>query len=433
MPCVPQVVFLNCCHLGFIERTDRGAWAPALWSSRSTVAANLATEFIRMGARVVIAAGWAVDDGAARFFATSVYEQMLDGRQPFGRAITEARRRTYHRYPRVNTWGAYQCYGDPHFALAAPETVDAIRPPHPMTAGELVIELETVALQAVEPGADRVGLRRQAAGLTAGLPDEWLTQGEVREAMGQASLALEEPTRALAHLDEAMRLDRQSASINAIGEFSVAQTARAAVLARAGRSRRQAQALLDAGRQRLEWLLALGETPGRLAWLATATRHALALARTASERVERLETLSRYARRAEALARRHAGEADPGLLLDWAYADLARQLARGRSRMPAALLARVARAHRLASTRFERTRLSSDALVVADALAARHLMRGDLAAAGPDIVRAYRQVRDAEVGDGGAGSVRLELLAAGLPAGERGPRAARRTRDAAIL
>ena len=41
---------------------------------------------------------------------------MLKG-ETFGDAVKTARRRTYDGHPGSNTWGAYQCYGDPDFRL----------------------------------------------------------------------------------------------------------------------------------------------------------------------------------------------------------------------------------------------------------------------------------------------------------------------------
>ena len=69
-----------------------------------------------MGVRAVVAAGWAVDDDAAALFARTFYERMLSG-VPFGRAVHQARAEVYRRFPRSNTWGAYQCYGDPDWKL----------------------------------------------------------------------------------------------------------------------------------------------------------------------------------------------------------------------------------------------------------------------------------------------------------------------------
>jgi CHAT domain-containing protein len=60
---VPELVFINCCHLG------QTAGEAPLFTSYHELAANLAVHLIRMGVRAVIAAGWAVDDAAAKTFA----------------------------------------------------------------------------------------------------------------------------------------------------------------------------------------------------------------------------------------------------------------------------------------------------------------------------------------------------------------------------
>ena len=77
MRSVPELVFINCCHLGRIagEAPERAN----LRHDYNHLAANVAQEFIRMGVRVVIAAGWAVDDEAATAFAQSIYGDMLAG------------------------------------------------------------------------------------------------------------------------------------------------------------------------------------------------------------------------------------------------------------------------------------------------------------------------------------------------------------------
>ena len=73
---VPELVFINCCHLGHIEATDGGTSKER--QDQNLIAANVATEFIRMGVHAVVAAGWAVDDGAALTFATAFYDRMLE-------------------------------------------------------------------------------------------------------------------------------------------------------------------------------------------------------------------------------------------------------------------------------------------------------------------------------------------------------------------
>jgi hypothetical protein len=109
LPRIPELVFINCCHLGANREPPPGG-------PRYTLAANLGTAFIRAGARCVIAAGWAVDDAAAARFAGTFYNAMLSGLS-FGDAVTDARRTVFDAYGDSDTWGAYQCYGDYAFRL----------------------------------------------------------------------------------------------------------------------------------------------------------------------------------------------------------------------------------------------------------------------------------------------------------------------------
>jgi len=79
--------------------------------------------------RCVIVAGWEVDDDCAKAFALSFYSEMLDG-ESFGEAILQARKAAYETKPDNNTWGAFQCYGDPDYRLrvvsAPPAAADEV-------------------------------------------------------------------------------------------------------------------------------------------------------------------------------------------------------------------------------------------------------------------------------------------------------------------
>ncbi|MEP7254272.1 MAG: CHAT domain-containing protein [Ferruginibacter sp.] len=108
---VPDLVFVNCCFLGKMV-----AQAEEIFSNRYKLAANIGTQLIMNGVKVVIAAGWAVDDKAALRFTEVFYNELLAGEE-FGKAIKKARAKTFEDYPTNNTWGAYQCYGDPFFKL----------------------------------------------------------------------------------------------------------------------------------------------------------------------------------------------------------------------------------------------------------------------------------------------------------------------------
>lgn len=108
LPQVPELVFINCCHLGAIQSQTANRF--------NLLAANLGSQFIRDGVSAVVAAGWAVDDAAAATFAVEFYGKMLAG-DSFGEAVKHARKMTYELHRRVNTFGAYQCYGDPSYRL----------------------------------------------------------------------------------------------------------------------------------------------------------------------------------------------------------------------------------------------------------------------------------------------------------------------------
>ncbi|HMK04766.1 MAG TPA: CHAT domain-containing protein, partial [Ferruginibacter sp.] len=152
---VPDVVFVNCCFLGKVD--DQ---AEELFSSRYKLAANIGTQLIMNGVKVVIAAGWAVDDTAALHFTEVFYDALLGGSN-FGDAIKEARSKTYRRFPNNNTWGAYQCYGDPFFKLtgikkSTASKAAAQRPAEPRYTFFIAQEAE-IALSNIINKTDTVG------------------------------------------------------------------------------------------------------------------------------------------------------------------------------------------------------------------------------------------------------------------------------------
>jgi CHAT domain-containing protein len=110
---VPELVFINCCSLGTINKADEEHL-----QRKYEVAAGIGTQLIEMGVKTVIVAGWEVNDDAAAGFSYSFYTEMLKGRN-YGDAVQTARATIYNQYSESNTWGAYQCYGDPQYYLRA--------------------------------------------------------------------------------------------------------------------------------------------------------------------------------------------------------------------------------------------------------------------------------------------------------------------------
>ena len=136
MSVVPELVFVNCCHLGYTNKQDE-----QVYQNRYKLAANIGTELIQIGVKAVIAAGWAVNDAAALVFAEVFYDRMIGG-QPFGEAVKMARAEVYEKYPLTNTWGAYQCYGDPFFRLKS--TYQGNWSPSYLVPKEAEIDLENL-------------------------------------------------------------------------------------------------------------------------------------------------------------------------------------------------------------------------------------------------------------------------------------------------
>ncbi|HMI63524.1 MAG TPA: CHAT domain-containing protein, partial [Puia sp.] len=164
----PDLVFVNCCFLG---KTD--AAAEKYYQSRYKLAAGIGTQLIENGVKAVVVAGWAVDDTAASLFANHFYQNMFAG-LPFGEAVRKAREVIYNNNNGVNTWGAYQCYGNPFYRLKAEGRVheekkyviteqaeiDLVNLDSDMRTGDYTAEDILTRLNAISDETDRCKLRK---------------------------------------------------------------------------------------------------------------------------------------------------------------------------------------------------------------------------------------------------------------------------------
>lgn len=192
---VPELVFINCCHLASMDLVEADARDAAV-NDRSKLASSFAQEVIRMGVRAVIAAGWAINDDAAKVFSETCYGALLKG-YTFGKAVLLARRETWQQYPNTNTWGAYQCYGDPDYKLLSrkPSETDADRL---ADSWRFVAEVEVVAeLQNLISMADTAQandfpwLQDTLQQLHRAIPAEWMNHADILYALGRAYGKLE--------------------------------------------------------------------------------------------------------------------------------------------------------------------------------------------------------------------------------------------------
>jgi CHAT domain-containing protein len=174
MGVVPELVFINCCFLGTIGITRE---------NRNRFAASLAAQFIRMGVRAVVAAGWAVNDEAAESFAEKFYSALLGGAS-FGEAVTAARKAARDAAPEHNTWAAYQCYGDPSFRLEG----DNFQPEGRfyLTPREAIYDLQAIHTMSRGDSSDTAAILRELQQVAGAIPHEWANRyGEIRAALAR--------------------------------------------------------------------------------------------------------------------------------------------------------------------------------------------------------------------------------------------------------
>ena len=174
---IPELVFLNCCYLGQIDRAAPNKLAT------NKLAASISRELIRKGVRAVVAAGWPVRDDAALCFAQEFYKHLLAAK-PFGLALKEARQQTWSRFPESNTWGAYQAYGDPEFRLVRESANSGDGHEDKIVAAEEVL-MALDRLTSQDDQTSEAELEQQLNKLKEDCAVDWLKQGELQERLGK--------------------------------------------------------------------------------------------------------------------------------------------------------------------------------------------------------------------------------------------------------
>jgi CHAT domain-containing protein len=224
---VPELVFINCCHLGKTQSTRSVDYG--------VLAANLGVKFVEMGVRAVVTAGWAVDDEAAVTFADTFYRRMLDG-QTFGDAVRAARKEVWMRFRSVNTWGAYQCYGDPDFRLHRNQRSSNSAAPRPYSAPvELVTDLDNLT-SALKAGSRESGPDAHAAKqidtFLQRIPESqrmpWHARADVCAALGFAWGEARHWTEAIDALDRALEAAKGDCPIRVVEQSANFKVRRAA-------------------------------------------------------------------------------------------------------------------------------------------------------------------------------------------------------------
>ncbi|NMF87699.1 CHAT domain-containing protein [Aromatoleum petrolei] len=390
---VPELVFLNCCHLGAMSVAPDTA---------NRLAYSLARELIEIGVRCVVAAGWQVNDEAARLFATSFFESFVRDGKPFGPAVFTARRDAWEQFPQYNTWGAYQAYGDPHYMLEAPADDGTARvPTNIVSPVDLADALARVRVDLSHRARGVAEVARHIAAILAHVPAAWKDLPEVQAAIGAiyAELGSEGFERACAAYRIALAGEDRS------GRVPVRVVEQLANLeARMGEAQGDA-ALIESAVARLENLIALAKpmpagtilppNGERCALLGSALKREAAVLAAKDGDWPTVRALLARAREAYFGAEGTPGDAgfDPYLMinrlqLDWLLLEADDAAARKRGMDQAAMCAQAARALFAHSGDF------FDAVKPADAELAARLLAGVCADDGPALARIYEEAID---------------------------------------
>jgi hypothetical protein len=209
MRVVPDLVFINCCFLATVMETGE---MRTMVNQPNRFAASVAETLIRMGVKAVVAAGWAVRDGPALTFASTLYKEMIDRRQPFGEAVRRARVAVFKQDGVTNTWAAYQCYGNPGFMLADDLDDGDGADPECFSIREFIDVFRNIAADARD--AEPAPFTARLEGLTGQI--EVLTDGEMWSACAGAWQTVGNLANAIDALEHAIADERAAAPMRAL-------------------------------------------------------------------------------------------------------------------------------------------------------------------------------------------------------------------------
>ena len=300
---VPELVFLNCCHIGQTGPEAAAPRTPAVEFNR--LAASVSRELIEMGVRAVVAAGWAVRGRRRQGIRRQkFYENMLGG-ETFGRALKDARVHTFNKFNDSNTWGAYQAYGDPDYRLDPTGTGTAAAGLGPVDVAEFI-----------EAVKDKGRTAEDLDALVKDCPTDWLAQTDVQMAIGHAYGRLSQLDSARRYLVTALagEGDASTTTMRAVENLANYEARRAEEIADGEPER--ARELHKSAIRRLEQLLAVAETAERHNLLGSAyKRRAVAEPNSRAAR-KALSQASEHYRQAHVFMLQRQG-LDPYPALNW--------------------------------------------------------------------------------------------------------------------
>ncbi|MEP7237218.1 MAG: CHAT domain-containing protein [Ferruginibacter sp.] len=289
MSTVPELVFVNCCFLGKVDDKSE-----ALFSQRYKLAANIGTQLIMNGVKVVIAAGWAVDDSAALYFTGIFYHAILGGSN-FGDAIKEARTKTFNKYPHTNTWGAYQCYGDPFFKLTEYKKARSYTYSY-LIAQEAENDLSNLINRADSKGSTVKYLLKDIEAISAAVDAAGIRNAAITEKEAMALAECNDYENAIARFVKLLSMEQAGFSVTAIEKYCNISAKLAVKNWQMGIEKSKQPANMEKVISNLKQLLNIGEKPTaeRLSLLGSAYKRKAMISANNTERVKALITSAGY-------------------------------------------------------------------------------------------------------------------------------------------
>ncbi|MBL7702722.1 MAG: CHAT domain-containing protein [Ferruginibacter sp.] len=288
---VPELVFVNCCFLGKVDDKSE-----ALFNKRYKLAANIGTQLISNGVKVVIAAGWAVDDSAALYFTGIFYHAMLGGSN-FGDAVKDARAKTFAKYPNTNTWGAYQCYGDPFFKLTEYKRPKGYTYKY-LIAQEAENDLSNLINRADTKGNSSKYLLQDIAAISAAVDAAGIRNAAITEKEALAYDECNDDENAVAKFESLLCMEQADFSLIALEKYCNTRTKLCVKNWQSGVEKNKQPAKLDKVIIDLKQLLNMSPTAERLGLMGSAYKRKAIMSTANTDKAKALMVAAGYYKQA---------------------------------------------------------------------------------------------------------------------------------------
>ncbi len=310
----PELVFINCCYLGEVAPSKE-----QYFRDKYRLAANIGTQFIENGVKAVVVAGWAVDDEAARRFAEAFYSCMLEG-ESFGNAVRAARSACYREFRHTNTWGAYQCYGDPFYKLVKNRNGRKEDTPYIMDK-EALIDLEAFISDARFAKTRSSAFPEKLAEISRRIDESGVRNGRITEMEAMAFAEIEEYETAIEKYGSLFLENKANFSLKALEQWCNLRAHRLVSLKKQ-KVKTDYAGEMDSIIGELQHLIRLGKTIERYSLLGSAYKRNALLVEEPGAKRGAIENMADAYKLGYTLQPKRASETRIYQLTNWLLAEL---------------------------------------------------------------------------------------------------------------